>query len=98
MQRAAVPYRKHLFICTNRREAGSCCSANGSEPIREALKAYVSQHGLKGTVRISQTGCQGLCGEGPNIMVWPDGVWYHHVTMDDVPTLIREHLEPLCTH
>ena len=94
MEHARVPYRKHLFVCTNRREVGSCCAANGSEPIRDALKEYVDRHGLKGVVRISQTGCQGLCDEGPNVMVWPDGLWYHHVSMEDVPALIREHLEP----
>ena len=95
MKKAAVPYRKHLFVCTNRRDHNAvCCSLNGSEPIRDALKAYVKENRLTGIVRISQTGCQGLCEQGPNIMVWPDGIWYHHVTMADLPALIRDHLEP----
>ncbi|MBI4313529.1 MAG: HAD-IA family hydrolase [Candidatus Omnitrophica bacterium] len=95
MQQTRHPYRKHIFVCTNVREGEeTCCSRRGSTKIRDALKRYVKDHGLNDAVRVSQSGCQGLCEEGPNVMVFPEGVWYHHVQMKDVEIIIHAHLEP----
>lgn len=94
MQRAPVPYQKILFVCTNAREDGACCSRRNSAAIREALKTYVNTHGLKGRIRVSQSGCLDRCAQGPNVMVFPDQIWYSGVTPDDVPTIVAECLEP----
>ena len=93
MKRAAVPYQKILFVCTNVREDGACCSQRDSAAIRAALKAYVKTHGLTGIIRVSQSGCLDRCAQGPNVMVFPDHVWYSGVTAADVPTIIAECLE-----
>ncbi len=96
MQQTKTPYRKQLFVCTNQREGeAACCARGGSVAIREALKRYVKDHGLSGVVRVSQSGCQGLCEEGPNVMVFPDGDWYHHVRPEDVEMIVHAHLAPL---
>ena len=95
MNQAKVPYEKILFVCTNVRETGTCCSGRNSVVLREALKQYVKEHGLQGRIRISQSGCQDLCAQGPNIMVFPDNVWYHHVTLAQVPEIVEAHLAPL---
>ena len=93
MQQTKNPYRKHLFVCTNQREGeATCCARGGGVAIWEALKRYVKEHGLSGLVRVSQSGCQGLCEQGPNVMVFPDGAWYHHVAAQDIPTIIESHL------
>lgn len=95
MQQTKNPYTKHLFVCTNRRDGeAACCARGGGEAIRDALKQYVKQHGLQGQIRVSQSGCQGLCEEGPNVMVFPDGFWYHHVRPEDVETIVQSHLTP----
>ena len=94
MKKAAVPYRKILFVCTNVREGGeACCGKRDSAAIREQLKAYVKTHGLTGVIRVSQSGCQDRCAQGPNVMVFPDHVWYSGVTTADIPRLITECLE-----
>ena len=94
MKKAAVPYRKMLFVCTNVREGGqACCGKRDSAAIREQLKAYVKAHGLQGVIRVSQSGCQDRCAQGPNVMVFPDHVWYAGVTTADIPRLITECLE-----
>ncbi|MBI4355680.1 MAG: (2Fe-2S) ferredoxin domain-containing protein [Candidatus Omnitrophica bacterium] len=95
MERASVPYEKILFVCTNVRDAGICCSERDSVAIRNALKQYVKDHRLQGRIRVSQSGCQDLCAQGPNIMVFPDNVWYHHVRLEEVPQIIEAHLAPL---
>lgn len=96
MQHTKNPYKKHLFVCTNQREGeATCCARGGGVAIRDALKRYVKEHGLSDQVRVSQSGCQGLCEQGPNVMVFPEGFWYHHVQPGDVETIIQSHLTPL---
>ena len=96
MEKNNVPYERIFFVCTNRREGEAvCCSRGGSEPIREALKRYVRENKLIGKVRISQSGCMDLCAQGPNIMVFPDNIWYKNVRLEDLPILIQRYLDPL---
>ena len=93
MEKKAFPYQKILFVCTNKRDSGAvCCSQRGSEAIREALKRYVKENNLKGKVRVSQSGCMDLCSQGPNVMIFPDGVWYKDVRMEDLPAIIQNHI------
>ncbi len=96
MKSTRPPYLKHLFVCVNKREPGkTCCAAGGGEAIRDRLKAYVQANGLKGKVRISASGCQDLCAQGPNVMVYPDYRWYNHVNAEDVEQIIENELAPL---
>lgn len=88
-------FEKHVFVCTNAREAGhprSCCHSKQSEEIREALKEAVKTHSLKRTVRINSAGCLDHCEHGPCIVVYPEGVWYGFVTVADVPEIVKSHL------
>ena len=90
MNRERVPYEKILFVCINRREPGEvCCSQRASEAIAEALKARVKALGLARAIRVSKSGCQDVCAKGPNVMVFPDYLWYHGVTQDDVERIIQ---------
>ena len=96
MEKNRIPYKKILFVCTNRREGGAvCCSHGGSESLRETLKRYVKENRLVGKVRISQSGCMDLCAQGPNIMIFPDNIWVKNVRSEDLPALIRNYLDPL---
>lgn len=96
MEITRSPYIKHLYVCVNQRDPGvTCCSHGGGEAIREKLKAYVKENGLKGKVRVSASGCMDLCAKGPNVMVYPDYRWYHGVTLADVDTIIEKELSPL---
>ena len=98
MQQTKNPYTKHLFVCANQREGeAACCALGGAAAIHAALKEYVKTHGLSGQVRVSRSGCQDLCEQGPNVMVFPDGFWYHHVQAGDVEAIIQAHLAPLVT-
>ena len=93
MEKSAPPYQKIIFVCTNKRAGGAvCCSKGGSEAIREALKRYVKENGLTEKVRVSQSGCMDLCSQGPNIMIFPEGIWYKDVTLADIPAVIQNHI------
>ncbi len=86
-----VPYEKIIFVCIKQREPHeACCATRGSEQIAEALKARVAALGLSRSIRVSKSGCQDVCAKGPNVMVFPDYVWYHGVTADDVERIIGD--------
>ncbi len=88
-------FEKHVFVCTNVRPEGhprGCCSAKGSEAIRDAMKAAVARRGLGRKIRINLAGCLDQCEHGPNIVVYPDGVWYGFVTLADVEEIVESHL------
>lgn len=95
MEERKLPFRKIIFVCVNAREGGeSSCGPRGSEAIREKLKACAKERGLKGKVRVSQSGCMDLCALGPNVMVFPDNVWYQGVTEADIPKIVDAHMKP----
>lgn len=90
MEQRPVPYQKMLFVCINRREPHElCCAHRESEAIAAALKARIKALGLARLVRVSTSGCQDLCAKGPNVMVFPDDVWYQGVTPGDVESIIQ---------
>lgn len=95
MKASKNPYQKHIFICTNHRKNGEVSCAQAGEEICEYLKSYVKDHGLKGKVRVSRSGCFDLCAQGPNVMIFPDNIWYRHVEMKDLKEVIESQFDPL---
>lgn len=94
MQRSKVPYGKILFVCVNQRQPGeACCAERAGMAIAEAMKARVKELGLSRWVRVSKSGCQDLCAKGPNVMVFPDAIWYYGVALEDVERIVSEILE-----
>ena len=84
------PY--HVFVCEQRKPDGvPCCAARDSAAVLEVLRREVAQHGLSETVQVTACGSLGLCERGPNLVVYPEGVWYSGVTPADVPELVESH-------
>jgi (2Fe-2S) ferredoxin len=87
-------YRLHAFLCTNRRPDGhprGSCATKGSESLRDYLKARAKELGLS-DVRINSAGCLDRCELGPTMVIYPEGVWYHFQTREDVDEILRTHL------
>lgn len=84
-----APYELHFFHCLN---DAACIHDGPADAIRRRLKALVKAEGLADRVRINKAGCFSQCGHGPMIAVYPDGVWYCHVGLDDVDRIFREHV------
>jgi len=85
-------FRHHVYVCDQKKPDGApCCSANGSAKVIEALRREIGRQGLTADVQVTTCGSLGLCQRGPNMVVYPDGVWYSGVHPEDVPELVREH-------
>ena len=83
-------YRYHVFVCDRQKPKGApCCLARGSRKLVEALRAEVAAQGLADRVQVTPCGSLGLCERGPNMVVYPEGVWYSGVSANDLPELVR---------
>lgn len=88
-------FDKHIFVCGNQRPAGhprGCCDPTAEAKLQKLFKQKLAQRGLKGRVRANQSGCLDQCEHGPNLVVYPDSVWYGHVTEADVDEIIESHI------
>ena len=91
MQKKNTPYKTHVFVCTNDRGGDrESCSDHGSREIRAELKAFTKEKGWKGKVRVSASGCLGLCASGPNVMIYPQGILFSEVTPADIVEIKKE--------
>lgn len=90
MEINALPFEKIIFVCTNQRVDGErvCCISGGGGELRDKLKAMVKARQLRSRVRVSQSGCMDKCEDGPNIMVFPDNVWFSRVTEADLEPIL----------
>jgi (2Fe-2S) ferredoxin len=83
------PYVCHVFVCTNdRKGVKKSCADNNSPLVKSNLKAVVEEKGWKGKVRISTSGCMGLCAKGSNVMVYPQKIWFSDVSPDDMGEIV----------
>ncbi len=87
--------KRQVLVCTSK-----SCAANGSEAVLEAFKAQLIDEQLlfykgnrQGEIQCSHCGSVGFCAIGPAVLVYPDGIWYAHVTPADVPEIIERHLK-----
>lgn len=86
-------FTHHIFICCNRREPGhcrGCCDPDGGEALRSAFKAEVKKRKLGPLVRANKAGCLDQCELGPTVVIYPQGIWYGGVRLEDVPRIIDE--------
>ncbi len=87
-------YRKHIFCCVNERTPDhprSCCYARGSVRLRTYMKKRAKGLGLT-DIRINNAGCLERCEFGPTMVVYPEGVWYHYETFEDVDEILDQHI------
>jgi (2Fe-2S) ferredoxin/2-polyprenyl-3-methyl-5-hydroxy-6-metoxy-1,4-benzoquinol methylase len=88
------PYRLHVYVCDQKKPEGvPCCSAHGSARVIDALRREISAARLGDEVQVTTCGSLGLCGRGPNMVVYPEAVWYSGVQVEDVPAIVEEHFK-----
>ncbi len=80
-------YRAHVLVC-----AGTNCHVRGAASIRQLLVEEISRQGLSEEIRVVETGCFGLCEQGPVVVVYPEGAFYARVRPEDIGQIVSEHL------
>jgi (2Fe-2S) ferredoxin/ubiquinone/menaquinone biosynthesis C-methylase UbiE len=89
---AMEPFRYHVYVCDQQKAEGvPCCTARGSRGMIEELRRQIVAQGLANEVQITTCGSLGLCERGPNMVVYPEGVWYSGVRAEDVPEIVDSH-------
>jgi len=86
------PFLYHVFVCDQVKPEGvPGCAALGSVAVIEMLRKEVASQGMIDEVQLTTCGSLGLCEHGPNMVVYPDGIWYCCVSPQDVPEIVRSH-------
>ena len=86
-------FTHHIFVCCNQRSpdhSRGCCDPDGSASLRAALKAAVGARGLQPYVRANSAGCLDQCEHGPTVAIYPQGIFYGGVKLEDVPRIVDE--------
>ncbi len=88
-------YQFQLFFCNNLRASGKrCCAVVGANELRDYAKKRLKQLGLHeaGKCRANTCSCLDRCDEGPVLVIYPEGVWYHYDSAQDIDEIIDEHI------
>ncbi len=80
-------HRSHVLVCS-----GSNCALHSSSFVKDRLTLEISQAGLGDEIRVLETGCFGLCAQGPIMVVYPEGIHYCKVGLEDIGEIVQEHL------
>lgn len=87
-------YRRHIFCCVNERESShprGCCSVRGSVDLRAYMKRRAKEMGLD-DIRVNNAGCLERCELGPAMVVYPEGIWYHYESTEDIDEILEKHI------
>lgn len=87
--------KAHVFVCTHERPDDNpkgCCKQKGSEELVSIFKKEIARVGIQKEVRAQKAGCLDACEFGPSVVVYPENIWYGHVTADDIKEIVQSHL------
>ena len=87
----------YIFMCANtrdKRKACANCIAVDSiyEYFRQAINASRDQFKDHRIVKVNKSGCLSRCADGPNIVIFPENIWYTYATTEDIDEIINKHL------
>ncbi len=68
--------------------SGTCGQARGSLRLIEAFKKGLRQDGLQEKVTLKATGCHGFCEAEPNVIIYPQGIFYQKLEPKHVPAIL----------
>jgi NADH:ubiquinone oxidoreductase subunit F (NADH-binding)/(2Fe-2S) ferredoxin len=80
-----IPSKKTVVI-----SSGTCGQASGSLQIIDAVNQELEKKGLKDRVEVKVTGCHGFCQLEPNLIVYPEEIFYKNLKPKDVPQIVEK--------
>jgi (2Fe-2S) ferredoxin len=89
-------FERHIFFCLNARPNGEeCCASHAAQAGFDRCKQQIKAANLSGPgqVRVNKSGCLDRCAAGPVAVVYPEGVWYSYVDLQDIDEIVESHLK-----
>ena len=69
---------------------GTCGLVRGSAGVAQGIFKTLNDLGLKDSIDVRTTGCQGFCEIEPVVVIYPERILYQKVTPADIPAIISE--------
>ena len=89
-----LKFQKHIFICVNQRAEGekrSCGEGHGMALVA-SFKKIIKDKNLNIKIRAQRAGCLDVCHFGPTVVVYPEGIFYVGVELNDVSEIVESHI------
>jgi (2Fe-2S) ferredoxin len=82
---------RHLFICADQTKP-ICCDRSLSIDTWDYLKLRIKELNLETQVFRTKANCLRVCIHGPILVIYPDRIWYHSVSIPVIERIIQEHI------
>ena len=80
-------FRKQVLLCR-----GTGCTSSKSDVLEARFRELIEEKSLQAEVDIVKVGCFGLCEAGPIVVVYPEGTFYSHISLEQVDRIVEEDL------
>ena len=80
-------FKKQVLLCR-----GTGCTSSKSDLLEKKFRELIAEKELESDIDIVKVGCFGLCEAGPIVVVYPEGTFYSHITLDQVDRIVDEDL------
>ncbi|MBI2672462.1 (2Fe-2S) ferredoxin domain-containing protein [Candidatus Woesearchaeota archaeon] len=92
MEQIELKYKRHIFVCINERDEGESCGRKEGHEILRILREHINSKGLMGLFNVTKTKCLGHCNFGPTIAIYPEGIIFRKVSLEDTKKIINDYL------
>ena len=76
---------RYVLVCQ-----GPNCKVQGSTEVRDQLRRALKDTVVPGVTHLLPYHCFDRCGLGPNVVIYPDGIWYEGVEDGDVDAIVKQ--------
>jgi len=88
-----MKYDKHIFVCANQKAEGKkCCGESFGLEAVQHLRAKIKEANLSVNIRAQKAGCLDYCQQGPALVIYPEGVFYGNLKIEDLDKIVEIHL------
>lgn len=88
-----MKFKKHIFVCINERADGrKSCGEQFGMSLVDAFKTRINRDRINADVRAQKAGCFDVCEFGPAVVVYPEGVFYGKMTIEEVEEVYQSHI------